>query len=650
MTKRREVVRHENGSEKVAKPPMHAPFLLLPAELIFLILASCSNAMLVALAQTCKTFNTIALQLFFERGKGKFRTPVEGTLTTFRAPAEMLDATRAALFVKRLPSVKWSFEAGCECAIFKSECQEDPACPFRPSESRTSADIANMLRRAGPLWHTFDEIANLRAIFGRIQKSGWVSLDFSWVDRWLDSLERTHPQLWSSAVHPDMWNVLVDLLDKIVGSGCYRLLIGDGKALSRLLPGKDAKEKDVAVTTPSKIKWKHLNLQSLSVYSEILLRPPFSDWLLSLLTSTACSRSLTHLSFLSNMASLPSSLLVSLNLPKLRRFAMHAPPATLITSNQEGAFANFGDMSAFLAAHSHSLMEVSLDGIEQPPPQMPMDTTTVSSSDFSEPVFPKLESFTAHPAYVAWLFYFSVRSQSEMTLGSLTTVKIKSDNCSYDNPSKEQHFDYTLFDKAFEALVSWQNSYRSVNKVYETLSRSKNKNSEPRRAIELSLEFVCQHGIDKWFASHLPPTQKQAPNLGMKSHSPAPSILTQLTGINTLILSFSGHFPANLSEETVNIFPDWLALFSNASNLSRQSQHGVNGSAPEIAPGTSRRLRKVEIVEFEGDKDEFIKEIAKKCTALKWVQVGGKRNNPKVNLDELRARVRTENDNNPDVV
>ncbi|KDR76908.1 hypothetical protein GALMADRAFT_210111 [Galerina marginata CBS 339.88] len=594
--------------------------------------------MLVALAQTCKTLNTIALHAFFKRCRGEFRTPVEGTLTSFRTPVEMLDATRTALFVKRLYSLTWFFEAGCECDI--SDSQADPACRFLPLESQTSTNIANTVTRTGPLWRTFDEIANLRAIFSRIQEVRDVCLDFMTVDTWLDStLRRTHLEVWDSSVDPELWMMFVDLLDNIVDSGCRSLVVRNGEELLRLLPCKDSM--DSALTTTS--KWKNLNLQSLTVHSDILLRPPSSDWLLFLLTSSACARSLTRLSIRSDMTSLPSSLLVSLNLPNLVQFEMQATYTTLL-QDQEITPAKFEDMSAFLGTHSDSLRVVSLEGVEVPPPTR-TDTTAGLSFDSNKPVFPKLESFSAHPAYIAWVFNLAVRSQSKITLGSLTTITIKSEDCLSVDPFKEQHFDYPLFNMAFEALIAWQNGYRNGEKVYETRSRTKNKNFTPR-AIDLNLQFVCQHGLDKWFASHLPPAQVQAPNFGRNFYSPAPSILTQLTCIRTLVVS--DLFSDSLSEETVNLLPDWLALISNANNSSGPSQRG--GKHPETASGTPSGLQKFDFVDFEGDKDQFIGQVAEKCIGLKWVQVGLLWNNPTVNLDEFRAGASMENANDPNAV
>ncbi|KDR76902.1 hypothetical protein GALMADRAFT_418645 [Galerina marginata CBS 339.88] len=626
MTKRRKLARRKNNVGRVTKLPEQVSWvLLLPPELTFLILASCSNAMLVALAQTCKTFNTIALQVFFARGRGEFPTPAEGTLMSSRTPVEMLDATRIALFVKQLRFVDWSFKAGCECKIVGP--QADPTCPFLPSASQTSTDIVDVAR-SGTLWRTFDEIANLQTLFSRIPDVGDVNLNFMLLDTWLNIiLPWTHPELKGSALDPDLWMAFIDLLDKIVDNGCHRLVINNGEQLLKLFPGEDSRD---SVST-STSKRKHLNLQSLSVHSDILLRPPCFEWLLSLLTSSACANSLTRLLIRSQMTSLPSSLLASLNLPNLVEFEMQAAHTTL-PYDQESTFAKFEDISAFLGTHNDSLKVVSLYGAELPP-STPKDSAAVSAFGLKKPILPKLGSFAAHPAYIAWLLDLAVHSQSRLTLGSLTTIAVKSEDCLPLRSIQPQHFDYASFNEALEALVSWQNGYRKRGK-YSTRSRTKNKIFGPGRTIDLNLTFVCPHGIPEWFASHLPSAQGQT----------SPSILTQLTCVRNLAISTL--FPATLQEEAIDVIPDWLALISNAGFSSNLSGPRRRGRPPKTGSGTPSELRLVELLslgDFLGDKDQFIDRVAERCTGVKWVRTGFLRSDPAVNLDEFRARAGMEN-------
>ncbi|KDR76906.1 hypothetical protein GALMADRAFT_246019 [Galerina marginata CBS 339.88] len=624
MTKRRKVARHENGLEKVAKLPVHVPFLLLPTELIFLILASCSNATLVVLAQTCKMFNTIALQFFFKQGRGKFSSPTKGRLSSDRTPVEMLDATRVALFVKKLRSVCWSFEAGCECKIISP--QADPACLLLSSVTQRSTNIANFAR-TGPLWRTFDEIANLRTIFSRISNVEDVHLNFMSMDMWLStSLPWTHPEIKNSALDPNLWKEFVDLLDKVVDSGCHTLVISNGDRLLKLFSGEDSRGS--ALTTTS--KWKYLNLQSLSVHSDILLRPPCSHWLLSLLTSSACANRLTRLSFQPYMTPLPSSLLVSLNLPNLIEFEMQAPYTTLL-SDPGSTFAKFEDVFAFLETHNDILTVVSLYGAEPPPPP-PMDPTALPAFYFNKPILPKLKSFTAHPAYIAWVLNLAVSSHSKLTLGSLKSINIKSEGIF--SIQEQFNFDYASFNDALEALIGWQNGYRSGGKVYETRSRTKNKNLVPGRTIDLHLTFGCMHGITEWLTSHLPPgAQGQA----------SPSILTQLTCVK--ILTISTRVTATLQAEAIDVLPDWLALLSNAGRPLDLLGPSRRGGPPKTGSRTPSKLRMVLLClgGFLGDKDQFINRVAEKCSSIKWLRIGLSGSEPAINLDDFRARSGMEN-------
>ncbi|KDR76901.1 hypothetical protein GALMADRAFT_418624 [Galerina marginata CBS 339.88] len=627
MTKRKKRVRPTDSPGTTTHFPVPTSgILLLPLELIYLILSSCSNAMLVSLAQTCKMFNTIALHAFFKREA--FSKPAKGFLSSNRAPTEILDATRTALFVKRIHSVNWVFKAGCECKI--GHPQADPQCLFLPSETRTSADIARTVSMTGPLWRTLDEIANLQAIISRMPEVRYVNLDFTSVGTWLRSvLRRSHPCLWNEKVNIEVLErAFVGLLDNILDKGCTTLLVSGGKELKRLLSGESSQHS----MSPTNTTHKHLKLETLSIHSDILLVPPFYDWTLSLFTSSACADTLVSLSFWPQMEPIPSSLLASLDLPNLVEFEIRYFCMTNF-DDLGSQSAEFEGIAAFLKTHHEQLQEVTLNLVGLPS----MGSTTpitVSAFDSREPVFPNLQSIAAHPAYIVWLLDLAASSGSKTTLGNLTSIDLQAEDY-----GSRQPFDYALFNEALNALVSWQNGYRGGENVHKTRSSTKNKNVRPGRMIELTFTLHSEHGLCEWFASHLPPPPGSASSVGDGAHSSELSILTRLMCVSTLAICIA--FPG-ISAEMVEHIPDWLALIPNAgasSNLPGSSRRDDKRLVIRIG-----RLRMSKFkLEYYGssfpvDKDQFIKRIADKCVGLKWIEMDKVLSiNDPIDLDEVRA-------------
>ncbi|KDR76915.1 hypothetical protein GALMADRAFT_246035 [Galerina marginata CBS 339.88] len=586
--------------------------LSLPTELLELIFSFCPNATLVKLAQTSKDLNTMALQSFFRRSDDFLEHITNGLLHSWSTPRETSDAVRVAFFLKNLSTVTWSFNPGWECTICSPNalglcpgCRGDPGL------------------RMGPLKRTFDEIANLRAIFSRLPSARSVKFDFHNVQQyptsggWVGIRRHT--------VSRDLWRTaLVGLLDEALENGCRTLEVENGDGMERMYTLWSG-----LWTTPyTPPNGKSFMLSTLKVHSDMLLQPPFVDWTTSLLTSSACAATLTNLSIQTLKINLPPLLLGLLNLPNLTELEIKSRARQLPLDRASNGIARFGDIASLLGRHSRQLKKVHLYGVGLP--GLRVDDTTVLF-DSNRDILPNLESFIAHPSIVMWLLNLPISCpksiwRTNTSLENLQLIGISSEYNELHSP-----FVYVQFDMALSVVVGfcgWRNGENrtSLRRGNGKLSwRLKGRLQE--KPLEVMLRFVSENDVHAWFASHLVslPANEQ----------PGASILTQLTHISTLTISSA--YSTQFSDEAIEMLPDWLALISNsgASSISSPSERRAAGA----------RLQRVTFIDhpssgFFGasdyDQDQFVKEVAEKCVGLKWLQMDWNANKA-IDLDAVRA-------------
>lgn len=291
-------------------------------------------------------------------------------------------------------------------------------------------------------------------------------------------------------------------------------------------------------------------LSNISIHSDMLLQPTFFPWTLSTLSNA--SWRFTNLSI--KCTHIPtatwSALLRFMSLPHLEIFEI----ATDLVVCSNGAA--FRDLQYFFARH-WTIHTLHLQGVER------LDTPPI----IREPILPILSSLMAHPVWVISLL--EMQEWYPDSLSQLKSIGISTEYYQYNTP-----FNYELFDAALVCVGNFSGT-----------------------DITLTLRFMCEKGVESWFAEHVA--------LGMTN-----SVLCRLTCVSHLVIS--GGFFVEIATYAKANLSDWLSLFPCLQTV----------KFVDIAEEQMKLL---------GDP-KFLMSIAVKCPKIKSVRV-----RKAVDLEELRS-------------
>ncbi|KIM41259.1 hypothetical protein M413DRAFT_71736 [Hebeloma cylindrosporum] len=287
---------------------------------------------------------------------------------------------------------------------------------------------------------------------------------------------------------------------------------------------------------PSRCK---LRLAEVYIQSDMLLHYPFAEWTLSTLNAASSTIAKLSIKLTQEASSAWKTFSSSLSLPFLRIFSLTNDLFIPLD------VASFTDVEDFLVNHP-GIGNLSLYGVGFPP------ACAVPRASFQH-----LDTIDAHPFYIIWLMN-SLR-WSPNALPSLRNITISSDNHSYCTRLPE--FDDSLFDSALEALCSFP------------------------RDIALTLTFNSKSHIDSWIGSHV--------RAGVQ-HSVIPRL------VHVTSLSIDNNNWREFSDATVDIIPDWIALFPALERLKFEWEVAANKkrlTEPQFLATISMLCQKLEMME-----------------------------------------------------
>ncbi|KIM41224.1 hypothetical protein M413DRAFT_27617 [Hebeloma cylindrosporum] len=453
----------------------------LPTELLLDIAERLDNPTLLSLSRTCHNLHSLALCTFF--AINDIPDPRSGSLLAYNAPLETLPALRIALFIQKLEHVTYYF----------------------------STNVERMLR----------EVHDLRALISRMPSIRTVSLD---IPLYLGYV----PQV----LNPEVWEKeFLGLLNLALEKGCYALSVEGREKLVKFYskqvtkPTKrrknpkrkrltgavrhrspmdsfDETQEDSPILPPRNIK-----ITRVSIYSDMLLEPPFFDWTIAMLDSGAST--ITTLLIYSTIHRPQKTWKYFLDAIKLPRLSS----LDLVSC----ASIPFATVHSFLTHHSH-IKTFDLLGAEVPKGIWPPPPLTI-------PILPHLQSISAPPFYLVWILNSLLLDKEAPQ--NVTDIAIT------PNYGKEEAFDYGLFDNALECVAAFP------------------------RDIQLSLHLDTSRGdsdIYDWFEEHMTVMDDSDPS---KS-----KVISQLDNVDRLTIYFSR------SWRRTEMLADWVGmLFPNVKMI-----------------------------------------------------------------------------------
>ncbi|KAF9531182.1 hypothetical protein CPB83DRAFT_809545 [Crepidotus variabilis] len=535
----------------------------LPPELLHEIVDFLDNNELLQLGLTCRSTHVIALSTFFKRND--IREPGDGWLVAYKTPPETLAAIHAADWVKNLRQIHYYLNPGVDRLMSEARDLnrlvrslpkiEIVKLHFSVVDSWASGHRENLLNRmewAREFTSVLDSFIDrgcnemyvsgggaIRALYSEeepFELPDFELMTSSSKSTFIDpidtssnhsSQEQATPMQESDTFEdnqplsaPDQGSSQVDLhlnqsqnltnTWKILSSpvrfgyNFIRRLLGIATpaANSHTLPTSRKSSStfsfvDNAIISPNVPKELD-GLRELHLHSDMLLQNTFYPWTIQTLNKAAPTLTCLSFKWADTSTATWTTLFASCTLPRLESFEI---TTDLVVCKDS---ASFMDLVNFFRRHS-TIRRILLQGVERPSDPQAID----------EPILPQLAHIMAHPTWIS-----SLLAMVETFPGALADLDAIGISTEYYQHGR---FDYDFVDIALEKLANLH-----------------------RTGITLTLRFMCQSGVQEWFADHVA--------LGRQG-----GVIPRLTCVSCFVISTS--FFVNFRPQTVEQFPQWLALF-----------------------------------------------------------------------------------------